>query len=325
MLAPLLALGAALGAPQAEASTALNGQRSTPLDTVQPPTPGSYSPMELCKRTWSKAVEAMPESAEGDVRPELRGDAFRTTTPPSLLFVHVGKTCGATVGFALRDNQRLLNTRHPLQPAYDEVHTHPVRWGVLAAADHVLVSLRDPIDRVVSSYNSYVCVRETVLDENGQRAAVNSQSECKRKPTEVGFTREAHARLIFCFPSVNEFAERLDEDNECGRLARDSLQYDFGFGHAAMGACFYMGGMMDLLQNKSVFVVETKTCDSDINAIAPWLGLRNDSFKLRQELHAGGFPHHDDTLSVKGRDVLRQHLAHEYAFVDELRRMAVKH
>ena len=55
------------------------------------------------------------------------------------------------------------------------------------------------------------------------------------------------------------------------------------------------------------------------------LGLRNDSFKLRQELHAGGFPHHDDTLSVKGRDVLRQHLAHEYAFVDELRRMAVKH
>ena len=90
-----------------------------------------------------------------------------------------------------------------------------------------------------------------------------------------------------------------------------------------MGACFYLGGMMDLLQNKSVYVVETKTCDSDINAIAPWLGLRNNSLKLRQELHAGGFPHHDDKLSVKGRDVLRQHLAHEYAFVDELRRMAV--
>ena len=125
------------------------------------------------------------------------------------------------------------------------------------------------------------------MDENGQRVAINSQNECKRKPNEVGFTREAHARLIFCFPSVNEFAERLDEDNECGRLARDSLQYDFGFGHAAMGACFYLGGMMDLLQNKSVFVVETKTCDSDINAIAPWLGLRNDSFKLRQELLQG--------------------------------------
>ena len=317
----LLLLPLATPQPQAEVSTALSEQRSTPLDTA--PALGSISPMELCKRTWTKAVEAMPESPEGDSRPELRGDAFRTKTPPSLLFVHVGKTCGATVGFALRDNQRLLNTRHPLQPAYDEVHTHPVRWGVLAAADYVLVSLRDPIDRVVSSYNSYVCARETELDENGQRVNVNSRSECKRKPNEVSFTRKAQARLIFCFPTVNEFAERLDEDTECGRLARDSLQYDFGFGHAAMGACFYLGGMMDLLQNKSVFVVETKTCDSDINAIAPWLGLRNNSLKLRQELHAGGFPHHDDKLSVKGRDVLRQHLAHEYAFVDELRRMAV--
>ena len=313
----------ACGAPQAEASAALNAEVRSGG--------GSFSPMELCKRTWSLAVSAMPERPEGDIRPELRGDAFKTKTPPSLLFVHVGKTCGATVGFALRDNQRLISSKlpgarsNPLQPVYDEVHTHPVRWGVLAAADRVLVSLRDPIDRVVSSYNSYVCARETKMDENGQRVTVNSRSECKRKPNEVGLMRDAHARLIFCFPSINEFAERLDEDTECGRLARESLQYDFGFGHAAMGACFYMGGMMDLLQNKSVFVVDTTTCDADINAIAPWLGLRNNSFKLRQELHAGGFPHHDDALSAKGREVLRSHLAHEYAFVDELRRMGVAH
>ena len=87
----LLPLGAPQ--PQAEVSTALSEQRSTPLDTA--PALGSISPMELCKRTWTKAVEAMPESPEGDSRPELRGDAFRTKTPPSLLFVHVGKTCGA--------------------------------------------------------------------------------------------------------------------------------------------------------------------------------------------------------------------------------------
>ena len=303
--------------PQAETPAALTAEVRS---GGEPP-----SPLDVCKNTWSTAVSAMSDSPEGDFRPELRGDAFRAKVPPALLFVHVGKTCGATVGFALRDNQRLMSTKHPLQPAYDEVHTHPVRWGVLAAADYVLVSLRDPIDRVVSSYNSYVCTRESTVDKHGQRVPINSQNECKRKPQELGLIQDAHARLIFCFPTVNEFAERIDEDNECGQLARNSLLTDFTFGHAAMGACFYLGGMLDLLQNKSIFIVETKTCDADINAIAPWLGLRNDSFKLRQELHAGGFPHHDDALSVLGRDKLRQHLAHEYAFVDELRRMSVSH
>ena len=171
-----------LAAPQAEASTALNGLRSTPLDTVQPRTPGSYSPMELCKRTWTKAVEAMPDSPDGDTRPELRGDVFRTTTPPSLLFVHVGKTCGATVGFALRDNQRLLNTRHPLQPAYDEVHTHPVRWGVLAAADHVLVSLRDP----------WAWARSRLAHHRAQGAAIVELTEMGADPDATWIAR-AHA------------------------------------------------------------------------------------------------------------------------------------
>jgi hypothetical protein len=306
------------GAPQVDTATRQLGAATRVPGEV-------FSPLEICRRTWSQAVKEMPEASEGDQRPELRGDAFRSKNPPSLLFVHVGKTCGATVGFALRDNQRLLSTKHANQPAYDEVHTHPVRWGVLDAADRVLVSLRDPIDRVVSSYNSYVCARESTLDNKGNRVPVNSRNDCKRKPQEVGFMRDAHARLIFCFPSVNEFAERLDEETECGRLARDSLQTDFSFGHAAMGACFYLGGMLDLLQNKSVFVVETKTCDSDIQAIPPWLGLRPNSFKIRSELHAGGFPHHDDALSVKGREKLRQHLSHEYAFVDELRRLGVPH
>ena len=60
-----------------------------------------------------------------------------------VLFVHVGKTCGGTIAAELRKN------RVP----YHEVHLDKVDGETLAKYKRVIVSARDPVDRVVSAFN----------------------------------------------------------------------------------------------------------------------------------------------------------------------------
>ena len=64
-------------------------------------------------------------------------------TASDVLFVHVGKTCGGTIAAELRKNH----------VAYHEVHLDKVDGEKLAKYKRVIVSARDPVDRVVSAFN----------------------------------------------------------------------------------------------------------------------------------------------------------------------------
>ena len=64
-------------------------------------------------------------------------------TASDVLFVHVGKTCGGTIAAELRKNR----------VAYHEVHLDKVDGETLAKYKRVIVSARDPVDRVVSAFN----------------------------------------------------------------------------------------------------------------------------------------------------------------------------
>ena len=64
-------------------------------------------------------------------------------TASDVLFVHVGKTCGGTIAAELRKNR----------VAYHEVHLDKVDGEKLAKYKRVIVSARDPVDRVVSAFN----------------------------------------------------------------------------------------------------------------------------------------------------------------------------
>ena len=64
-------------------------------------------------------------------------------TASDVLFVHVGKTCGGTIAAELRKNH--VN--------YHEVHLDKVDRETLAQYKHIIVSARDPVDRVVSAFN----------------------------------------------------------------------------------------------------------------------------------------------------------------------------
>ena len=72
--------------------------------------------------------------------PLALGLAAAATTNP-VLFVHVGKTCGGSAVAYLR---RAVNVT--------EVHLRPVKREEVEGASHVVVSVRDPAERVVSAF-----------------------------------------------------------------------------------------------------------------------------------------------------------------------------
>ena len=74
-----------------------------------------------------------------------------------------------------------------------------------------------------------------------------------------------------------ETSQRLGPNGEIGGDILDrlplALQPPF-ISHQLMGTCFYLGGLLEYLRKarKSVFVVETETCDRDTIGIPAWLG-----------------------------------------------------
>jgi hypothetical protein len=306
---------AAGGSPHAHSPTPEHAATSKLREFV----PWSGEAKIACEMQWTNAVAGIPAVVEETViERTMRGDSFLKGPPPRLLFVHIGKSCGATVERALENNAELVKLagREP----FGRVHVHPVRRAVLEPATEVVIVLRDPAERVVSAYNTAACKE----DDN-----VTDIQACLRAPAERKFQRFGFKRLslLECFPNITAFADGLDDDSDCGKLARDVLRNnethpESSHGeHVGMGGCFYLGGMSRMLTHKRIHLVETNTCDADIATIPARLGL-NSPFKVMGEAHVGAFPHHTDAPSDEGLQRLQRHLAHEYAFYDELKRLA---
>jgi hypothetical protein len=190
----------------------------------------------------------------------------------------------------------------------------------LAAVKDVVIVLRDPIQRVISAYNTAACKEDV---------EVTDEKECKRTPKHEQFQRFGFKKLslLECFPNVTVFANGLDDNTECGHLAREVLRNNETHpgssrgDHVGMGNCFYLGGLSSALMHKRIHLVETRSCDADIAKIPAWLGLKHPLIE-QPPTHVGGFPHHLDKPSAEGMERLRRYLAHEYAFHDELKRLA---
>ena len=313
------------------AATALDPAPSpSPSSAAADASPSGFVPWSgeakaACEMQWTKAVAGIPSMLDEPILERtMRGDDFLSGLPPRVLFVHIGKSCGATVERALEHNSELLKLKgvggFKVPEPFGRVHVHPVRRGVLDAAQEVAIVLRDPAERVISAYNTAACKED---DD------VTDIKECLRAPAEQKFQRFGFKRLslLECYPNVTAFADGLDDDSDCGRLARDVLQNnethpESSHGeHVGMGSCFYVGGMTKMLTHKRIHLVETSTCDADIARIPARLGLTSP-FKVMGEAHVGPFPHHSDAPSDEGMQRLRRHLAHEYALYYELKRLA---
>jgi len=256
------------------------------------------SPEALCKSRWRYAKAGLFGG-----RSDLRGDRCLKAPSPTLLFVHVGKTCGGSINAALQANAKLIEKTYPGQPAHVQIHAHAVGLDVLkGCGERVVISMRDPIDRVVSAFNTLACKRDEVDDPE----------VCVRPaPAETLLRRTNGTKvpksLLSCFATVTRFAEALDDDDDCGEMARRSLSIKPAMphlkllsGHVSLGGCAYLGGALEELRNKSVYLINTETCDADIQGLPQWLGL-DAPFKPLVKEHVGEFPHHRDELSSQAR------------------------
>lgn len=95
--------------------------------------------------------------------------------------------------------------------------------------------------------------------------------------------------------------------------------------HQLMGTCFYLGGLLEYFRKarKSVFVVETETCDRDIVGIPAWLGRSTERQLPAVMSVLGEMPHNNDSLTQSARLLLAKALAPEYFANDVLRRLSV--
>ena len=359
-----------------------------------------------CEAVWQGALDVQME-----LPPSFQHS--NTWSPgEDFTFVHVGNTCGTTVAKWMNKDLRAMN-EPSLELLHTPVHAHPLSRHQATEASHILVTLRDPVDRFVSAFNTYAC-------QTGQRATLGGgaggehtslwdRRPCKRAPvwedrevklstkftTQLTRTKNMTEAFFKCFPTVAHFAGQLDQKNPCGTQARSFMtfyerdasdenrrafldkiwerQRELGhvteeerevhialvgdrdrngdqpragpngevvgdildrlplalqppfISHQLMGTCFYLGGLLEYLRKarKSIFVVDTETCDRDIIGIPAWLG-RSSERQLPAVLSATGeMPHNSDSLTQSWRLLLAKALAPEYFANNMLRRLSV--
>jgi len=168
-----------------------------------------------------------------------------------VLLVHVGKACGGSIKYWFRDND----------VSYDEVHLVQLAPAVLAHYARVVVTARDPVERLVSAFNW------------------RNPSEQFGKDLWYGGDER---RLYDCFRDVRAFAAAvieqgdLKEGRDCRLLARAFLT-DAAYSHTShlgKGLAYYLGSALaDLLgaPGREVWVARSEACDVDAEGAIRWL------------------------------------------------------
>ena len=228
-------------------------------------------------------------------------------TTNNVLFVHVGKTCGGSAVAYLR---RAVNVT--------EVHLRPVKREEVERASHIIVSVRDPTERVVSAFEWH--------RPGGDRTI----GRCfhRKKDVERYGNSCADDELYECAATADAFADLVASRNttdRCARVAKAFLAPDAGakllgeplhfarLSHINRGFTFYLGEQaLDRLEGRRVWVVEASACERDSRAFLAGLSL----------LQGGTFPtsHRQGphALSYRRRAALMDALAHEYRTLQSL-------
>lgn len=199
-----------------------------------------------------------------------------------MLFVHVGKTGGATAADTFKAN----GMRAAL------LHTFPLDTAMLKYYYKIIVSLRDPVERYISSFNNILPGGESpMMDEF----------------------------FMKCFPNVNFATEALFDSTPCGSVIRNIA------GHMEMGYCYYLGGksVRDALRRKKVFVLRQEFFKQDMHVILHRVGDVRPPHKSVPKKHAA--THLSRNISQNGLKNLKLwlHMHGEYDLYREILRYAV--
>ena len=216
---------------------------------------------------------------------------LRLAGRPVIHFLHIGKTGGTAVKAAF-GAYRWPIRRVPR--GFLLFHSHDVRLRHLPPREPVVLFVRDPVSRFVSSFNSRL-----------RRG---------RPRRHVPWTR-AEARAFAEFRTPNELAEALSTEDE-GLRERASAAMQ-AIEHVADPLTDFLGTPEDLQARRAdiVFVGHQETFDTDFDKLATALGLASPPARPGREQAHRAPPQSDTTLSARARDNLERWYAPDRALI----------
>lgn len=156
------------------------------------------------------------------------------------LLVHVGKTAGGTITKMLRDHHVL----------FQELHVHSLDSIMVDDFNTIILSLRDPVQRLISAYH----YNNPLI------------------PTSSAKLQNIHVEEFYaCNPDLTTFADNLVLPTKCGAIARNiSENTSFGKSHLTLDTCAYIRGVFDNLKDhrEKVHIVNQESLVEDLNKIS---------------------------------------------------------
>jgi len=223
-------------------------------------------------------------------------------------FVHVGKAGGDSIKSMLKIVcTTSTNCRSGIRSNDPQVHLRPVsdaewtRWTSTERIDALVVSLRDPVSRVISAFNWRHPRGGFPV---GYMGGIPYPDSTTANPWEVA--------LYQCFEEVNDLANALYSSSWCGHVARQALGPN-SVGHVGKGLEFYFSGLLyriPVLLSLPIYAVRVKNMQDDFNCLCHTLHLPNVSNVPKAN---SAYPRqHATYLNSTGYSSLRRFLATEY-------------
>jgi hypothetical protein len=182
----------------------------------------------------------------------------------STLFIHVGKTGGTTANHQLHANG--IKT--------DQLHVHPVHLAMVRHYKYIIISVRDPLERYVSSFNNFMPEGENPLQY-----------------------------LYECYSNISFAADAILDSTKCAFLLRTTDS------HLRKGFCYYLGGRAvrnALRLHKNVYIVRQEFFDADMALVMEKLGDRRPPYNKVQSIHIRA--PQSRYMTPRGKTMLRGYL-----------------
>lgn len=215
---------------------------------------------------WSRGRHAGPGSLN---RSNINGEKIHTLNKRKILYVHVGKTGGEFINQFFRYNYPELHLQ--------QLHIHALDRMMVKQYSTIIISLRNPVDRLISAYYFSHPLIEGSYAYDGK--------------IENSFYK--------CCPDLISFGNTLFENSKCGNIARNqSLQSVKG--HMDLDSCAYMSGVLNELKAKKehVYLINTESLQRDVDNLVTYFKW-NEFYKPSKAHHNT----HNHTLVNKPTEV----------------------
>ena len=213
---------------------------------------------------------------------------------------------------------------------------HPTTHEALATRSHVLITVRDPIDRLFSSFAYDVrlsaLLRITPVSEDATpvQCEVLTPRYCvaqhPREGVKTAINGGAQLRHFYeCFPTAAALVGGITNASRCGELGRQLIAEPppslYAGSHMHMGLCFYIGGVLDALRRRRIRLIRTASCANDTAGALAWLGLKPRPIRHTNKPPTVRSTPNPVEVGSAGWRHLREFLDFEYSALHALERM----